>query len=320
MDINEKILGLIQDAFDDLENPEVSLSSVIRKAIRIANLRNDSKNLEWLKLNMITLSSARKEDILAFNYSKRVLEDYVEYRQVPTLTNDLNMEYNGDICIKSIPEVEHALMGIRKQIEGANISPKSYSIKVKALVYFDIFEMIFKKLETRIHEFFSTTEKQILYDQLNNDIFDKNRRYVDSRLNSIVPEVLDKFISAYKRLSEGDPEARSQALLSCRRILKSVANNVYPPSKEPVICSDGKERKLTDDKYINRLLQFVNENSEGSAEKDILLAQITDLGNRLKSIDSLASKGVHDDVSEYEVNQCVIQTYLLIGDILHLTE
>jgi hypothetical protein len=29
---------------------------------------------------------------------------------------------------------------------------------------------------------------------------------------------------------------------------------------------------------------------------------------------------VHAEVSEFELNQCVIQTYLLVGDILRLTE
>jgi len=34
----------------------------------------------------------------------------------------------------------------------------------------------------------------------------------------------------------------------------------------------------------------------------------------------LSCKGVHAEVSEFELNQCVIQTYLLVGDILRLTE
>jgi hypothetical protein len=34
----------------------------------------------------------------------------------------------------------------------------------------------------------------------------------------------------------------------------------------------------------------------------------------------LVSKGVHTDVTEFEVNQAVIQTYLLVGDILRLAD
>ena len=322
MDINERIFNLVQEAFDDLENHEIALSSVIRKAMRIANLRNDSKNLAWLKLNIIDVLPDNKKQVLSLNVALEDMEEYIHYREIYASPDDFNAtKREKKVFMKGIPEIENTINRLKSEIDRENpISVKEKDELFKLSLYLDEYTLIIKKLENKVHEFLSNTEKQISYEKINEDIFEKNRQYVNSKLNLIAPEVLEKFISAYNRLNERNMESRSQALLSCRRILKSVADNLYPPSKEPVICADGKRRKLTDDKYINRLLQFVNENSKGSAEKDVLLAQITDLGNRLKNIDSLASKGVHDDVSEYEVNQCVIQTYLLIGDILHLTE
>ena len=41
---------------------------------------------------------------------------------------------------------------------------------------------------------------------------------------------------------------------------------------------------------------------------------------RIDRLHDLSSKGVHADTSEFEVNQAVIQTYLLIGDILRLAD
>lgn len=322
MDINEKIFDLIQEAFDDLEDHEIPLSSVIRKAMRIATIRNDSKNLAWLKLNIIDVLPDNKKQVLSLNVLTEDMEEYIHYREMYVYPDDLKtIKREKKVFMKGIPEIENTINRLKDGIDRENpISVKEKDELFKLSLYLDEYTLIIKKLENKVHEFLSSTEKQILYEKINEDIFEQNRRYVDSKLNSIAPEALEKFIIAYNRLKERNSESRSQALLSCRRILKSVADNIYTPIEKPVICSDGKERKLTDDKYINRLLQFVNENSKGSAEKDLIIAQITDLGNRLKSIDALASKGVHDDVSEYEVNQCVIQTYLLIGDILHLTE
>ena len=150
------------------------------------------------------------------------------------------------------------------------------------------------------------------------DIFEQYRRDVDMKLGTIAPKALKQFEAADRCLSEESPEVGSQALLSCRRILKSVADKLYPACEEPVMGSDGKERKLTEDKYIARLWQFVADRKKGSAAGDLLLTQINDLGHRIDHVYNLASKGVHGNVNKSEVNQCVIQTYLVIGDILRL--
>jgi hypothetical protein len=171
-----------------------------------------------------------------------------------------------------------------------------------------------------VHNYLAEAEHRVLTGQISSNIFERNRQYVDEKLRAIAPDVLEKFISAYRRLAEGDIEARSQALASSRRILKALADHVYPPQDTPVIGPDGKSRELTDEKYVARLWQFVTDKIKGHASGELLLAQITDTGNRIDRVYNLTNKGTHDEVSEFEVNQCVIQTYLLVGDILHLLD
>jgi len=327
MQIDDKVLELIQEAFVDLENPKIPLSSVMRKTIRIANLTNNTEAIKWLQLNMHTFhvdERSKKISMEVIDKYKISEEEFCEYlteRKISTLDiENTTLKQEGNICRMSILEMEDYIKTFKEQIDRVSPSPKETTLRVTFDMYLNEYYSILHNIRNQIHEFLSITEKQMIYDQINYDIFEKNRRYVDSKLTSIAPEVLKKFIAAYKRIKEKDSESRSQALLSCRRILKSVADNVYPPRKKPIKCVDGKERKLTEDKYINRIVQFVSENSTGSAEKGLSIAEIEYLGNKLNNIDDLASKGVHSDVSEFEVNQCVIQTYLVIGDILHLTD
>jgi hypothetical protein len=40
----------------------------------------------------------------------------------------------------------------------------------------------------------------------------------------------------------------------------------------------------------------------------------------VEALNDLASKGVHSDIAEYEADQCMIQTYLTIGDLLRLDD
>jgi hypothetical protein len=121
-------------------------------------------------------------------------------------------------------------------------------------------------------------------------------------------------------MTENDPESWAQALASCRRLLKSLADVLYPSKPTPVIGSDGKERILTDDKYISRLWQYVFEQTKHSTSGELLISQVQDLGNRIERLYDLTCKGVHGEINEFEVNQCVIQSYILIGDLLIISE
>ena len=48
------------------------------------------------------------------------------------------------------------------------------------------------------------------------------------------------------------------------------------------------------------------------------MASLDDLGHRLDKIYEFTCKGVHNEVGEFEMNQCLMQTYLLIGDMLRI--
>ena len=52
----------------------------------------------------------------------------------------------------------------------------------------------------------------------------------------------------------------------------------------------------------------------------LLIAQVDDFGTRIDRLYEFTNKGVHAEVSEFEVDQCVIQTYLLAGDLLRITD
>jgi TusA-related sulfurtransferase len=169
-----------------------------------------------------------------------------------------------------------------------------------------------------VFEFLSRTETQLVLGQYSSDIFEKNRRYVDQELANYCPDALQMFSAAYRRLQEGDIEARSQALTSCRRILKELADRLYPPSAEKVEGIDGRSRKLTDAQFVARLWQFIYEQLRKSASGKVLEAAVDSLGKRIDSLNELSSKGVHDVVSQEETEQCVIHTYLVTGDLLRL--
>ena len=77
---------------------------------------------------------------------------------------------------------------------------------------------------------------------------------------------------------------------------------------------------MADDKYRNRLWQYMSERKVASSSRQLIQATVEEVGNRIDLLNDMASKGVHAEVTPAEVDQCVLQTYLLAGDLLRLSE
>ena len=133
------------------------------------------------------------------------------------------------------------------------------------------------------------------------------------RLESLSPDLSEMLYSMLKRFQFAETsEDLSQAALTCRRILKAVADKLYPPTPEVI---DG--HKLTEDKYRNRLWQYVKENFSGR-EKETILAEIDDIGSRIDKLDNLANKGVHADISKSGIHRLITGIINLLYDLLSI--
>jgi hypothetical protein len=94
---------------------------------------------------------------------------------------------------------------------------------------------------------------------------------------------------------------------------------IYPSTSQIMTGKDGVDRKMSDDKYLNRLVQALSDSIGKHGPADVITGTLKSLGERLSALDSLASKGVHATVTRAEVDICVVQTYLMVGDVLRIT-
>jgi len=337
-----RISDLVTRALDELESGKSGLSSVTQKAIRIARLRNDYANLFWLEYEMLPLKDNMARGQIKFEISLHYDEDEFERLRNWVVNSYLSerkcreMDEHGDlidgdfICGLSVSEIESQINYLddlaEKAVPPEGLHPvdlyfvekEKSSFRTKTKAYAQEFRVIMARITRRVHEFLSITERQIVFGQLGSDLFEINKHYVGIKLREISPEAYEQLSIAYKRLSEDDAESRSHALTSCRRLFRTIADKVYPARGKPIIGRDGKERRLGEEQYISRLWQFVSDEIGKATSSKLLLSQISDLGNRLDRVYEMSCKGIHVDVTSFEANQCMIQTYMLIGDILRL--
>jgi len=143
-------------------------------------------------------------------------------------------------------------------------------------------------------------------------IFGQYKSQVDKLLFRRCADVIEKVPAIYKRLGEGDKEAISQALTSCRRIISSFAHAIYPPpGKEEEVIVEGKSLKLSAQNYLNLIDAYVRTHTSSISVRDRIRLTLRPLNERVCA-------GVHDDVTAEEAQALFLQTYLLLGEILNL--
>ena len=171
-----------------------------------------------------------------------------------------------------------------------------------------------------MHDFLVSTEAELDAGRDESSFFDQAQARINALLNTYAPDAVAKFVAAQERITSGGEEDISHALTSCRRMIKSRADALYPATNEEKPELDGVSRKMSDDAYKNRLLQFVREQVGKHKSGAVLQAVISDLSKRLDALDALSSKDVHADPSIAEAHTCFVQTYLLAGDLLAIAE
>lgn len=340
----DRASNLVQETMDQFDAPGMTVAALTRRCQRVASLRGDGVALAWLELESKDLENEyeNKSETTRESLAARLL------KTVPS--NEANTkwiaEYHGYIRrrqtqsgkqkanLRSVQQVEELTQMLREQ-EAATLVPPppgmhSYDLgkhvsdqeqnRVQLVESRIAFEAVLARIKNRLWEFLTETEYELTFGEATAETFDRLRLYVDKQLTTISPPALEQFQTAYRRLKDGGGEDRAHALTSCRRVLKTLADELYPAKSEPVTGVDGKPRVLNDAVFINRLLQYVADTVGKHENGAVVQATLKDVDARLSALNDLASKGVHADVTTYEVDTCVVQTYLVVADVLRIRE
>lgn len=336
MNEKDRILEIIRSTQNSLYRDKTS--KTLNDCMRIAILRNDFVNQWWIKWEFCTLTDSESmrgypltiQHKFSLDKFKELWEKYqmawFNERKISDADSKTLNVRPGNLYGFSVTELENKIDTTQNTINGLssnqNLSPSAAyefemsNFKMRTILEqsINIWKNILDNIRNRAADFLNQAEFDMLSGKTYSDIFLRTKEFVDTSLAKIAPEVLQKFLSI--ELDSNNKETYAQSLITCRRVLKSFADNIYPASNEPVLCSDGIKRKLGDDKYVSRLWQYISENIDKNSSRELILNQLENLGKRVDYIYSLTNKGVHADVNEQEANQCIVQTYLLIGDIL----
>lgn len=334
-----RVRTLTEQALDNFDNPGTSVAALVRQAQRIAVLRHDYAMQIRLVYEQTDMMGNEKRDIPALTRARNSLAELVgtkeaEMEEFRQLMNYQRMrERTSDrIVIHSVDQMElHLAQGQRiydDLVVPENLTPidtyvvakKMDASRAKVLPQLEESRNILSKIRQSIYDYLIETESELDAGKTESSFFDQVQIRINSALNKHAPVAAQRFIASQERAAAGGLEDISHALTSCRRMMESLADSLYPADNTTITGIDGIERTMSNDAYKNRILQFVAESVGKHKDGKVLKAAVAEIASKLDALVSLSSKGVHDDATLAEAHTCVIQTYLLAGSLLAIAE
>jgi hypothetical protein len=129
-------------------------------------------------------------------------------------------------------------------------------------------------------------------------------------------EVYSKLQKALHLINSTDPEDQSLLLTLVRKAIKEVSDFFYPPVSGSVICSDGKERQMGEEQYLNRLQEYIIVKFGKTTSDELLQAELEHLAIFARRLNDIASKGIHTTASVTEAKQGLLGLYFFLFNLI----
>ncbi|MEH7888066.1 hypothetical protein [Elizabethkingia meningoseptica] len=300
----EHTISLSKEIIDDIELSRLDCKAVLLKATRLSRYVDDEDIRKWLRFEMQGYSS---KDDLSLKYMTRtgrwIDKDKLEGYWSPLAQLEASCEAQKQkLSLIRIPDTSgdkatFVMDRVTTQMNGAtnNISK---------------LEGVKSRVVSLIHDFATSVYYQNTFDSLAENIFDSYKKDIDLLIAGNLGDVIEQIPSVISRLAENNAESISQALTTCRRIIDSFADHIFPASNE-ILEIGGNQISLKKDKVQNRINAYIHNNCESDSRRKKLRQNLSNLYERV-------SVGVHSDIDAQEAKSLFFNTYLLLGEVLML--
>jgi hypothetical protein len=168
----------------------------------------------------------------------------------------------------------------------------------------------------RCCQFLNETISELQFGGIVEYLMEEIRKKTDEKLATIDVRIAEEIQSLYLNLTSTNPADWSKVGHSSRKILKFLADHVFPPSNEKYLAKDGKEYTVTDPCFINRLHAFLDKNTSAE-EKNFIGAQIDYFDSYLRQVVNYAQMAEHNpSIDKFHANMLAIHLYLVSSEIL----
>jgi len=301
---SEHILELARELLDDIELSRTRAESLVLKASRLARWVGSDEIRHWLRLEMSGYNSSEEISLKYMSITGR------------WINREENWGYWGPLAQQeaAIAAEQAKLAALRTPDSSGEWASVAIATVTSAMTQtannISTLSAIKSRVLAQLHSFVSEVYYEKEFDSLSESIFERYKSSVDTLIAESCGDILQKIPSVMSRLSEREPESISQALNTCRRIIEAFADSIFPPTDETIEVG-GNTLKLDASKHLNRINAYVYQHVTSQSRKQKIRQNLSNLFDRVSS-------GVHNDVTVEESNSLFLNTYLFLGEILHI--
>lgn len=322
--IREEAYLLADDILKDLDLSRLPLTNIVLKAGRLARLMNDfdmEKTFEYEASGYpFILGTGIPPEIWEYiKLSGRVCVD-ANGKETATTESITAMEARIEANKLALSNTVDPDISISSANPNQFVSTMGHGNSQERLNFINTiasFSEALSKRRTFIYQYVKKIYVQLKFSTLTTSVWLSIKDKTDFLINELIPDETQKLTAIYESLNDDNPEKWATALTSCRRMLKALADKLYPSSDVP-IKRNKKEINITDDAFINRLMCYIDENADSKTLCKISNSDLSYIGNRLDAIYVQTCKGTHDEITKDEAEKCFIRTYIIVGDILEI--
>ncbi|MGV9869642.1 hypothetical protein [Rhodococcus koreensis] len=314
------LLRLVRQALDEIDDRPVEVTA--RRVVRIASLLGETELSVYLGNE---LSPVGGSPVMNADNIRNLMTDSSKWDSSEGPHETAFERYSANRQLEEGPEAGKLIAhGLRELDDAINDFEREDDLDASNHMHLRVMRGIRERVRHTLFSNLCRMERQLEFTNVNERIFERFRSRVDEVLAEQVPDVLDQFSAVHRRLREAaqrDPEMSSseedlaQAAVTCRRILKSVADHLLP-GKAKAKSESG--HSLGDEAYRNRIFEYIKQRVASGTVAETLQATVETAYTRFTALDQLANKGLHASIGLYEAELCAISTYLVAGELLTL--
>jgi hypothetical protein len=325
----------IERVYEHLENGHVD--KAVMSCLRIARNLNDYMYAAIFLREMYPIerefsrilyedTSNLKEDVQKY-LSKQSLKYWIENH---TLRHSFLTEENGEernVLALAVGEIDRELEQCELTIQDLSIpngmgefdtaafTDRYLNQKSQIRLRISAMHTIKERIKALCLNYVIRIERQLKSQKKSMNFLEQIQNEVNNYFKAHSEDVYTKLQKAAQFIDSNDTEDLSLLLTQVRRAMKSTADFFYPASTKPIKCSDGKERTLGDEQYLNRLNEFLITTFEKSSSRDLLKTELDYLAVFAHKLNDVASKGIHTVVSAHEAKQGLLGLYMFLYNV-----
>lgn len=325
-------LEACEKVINGIEDNEITTLAALLLCKKIARLVNDTEGQEWLNYEYGGYPTTKDGYITSESWRLAVQHGRKYYDQ----------NNQSHIFIELAAELEEFIANVRSALN--NYTTQGFSIagdmalqatdRLTLRVAQNTNDLLrtnktnekrLSILKSQYYDYAVKWQIDLQFGKTAKTIFEEYQENVSLYFSDLSTTTLQKLSAIEDMMDDGNPERYSQVLTSCRRLWEDVAKQLFAEAlpgytERTFRTKTGKDIDVSGDHYNNKLSAVIETLQEKAAKNTLAGSEMIYLVDWMEQINCLQSSGVHATVTRDQAMQCIIHTYIALGDILKLRD